>query len=105
MSNNKSSPEPETVTQQETGGDFVSRLVLGLFTVTCYRSLGPGLSVPDTWITGQSRESAEYHAWNGQAIERREAGCYHGPFRIIPENVSAHTQKGRVRRPDNTENK
>lgn len=60
----------------------------GLFSVFCYRAICDGLSVPDTWITGQSREQAEYHAWHGRAIERRDAGCYHGPFRIIPENVS-----------------
>jgi len=29
MPNNKSSPEPEAITPQETGGDCVSRLVLG----------------------------------------------------------------------------
>jgi len=29
MPNDKSLPEPETVTQQETGGDCVSRIVLG----------------------------------------------------------------------------
>ena len=62
------------------------RLVSGLFDVLCYRSLAPGLSVTDNWITGQSRESAEYHAMRGRMTERRDAGCYHGPFRIVPAN-------------------
>lgn len=64
-------------------------ITLKLFKVTCYRSIGPGLSVPDTWITKQSRASAEYHAWHGRAIESREVGCYHGPFRIIPDEGGA----------------
>lgn len=63
--------------------------ISGLFSVTCYRAICEGLSVPDVWISGQSRESAEYHAWNGRQIERRDPGCYHGPFRIIPENAQA----------------
>ena len=61
-------------------------LACSRFRVTCYRMIAVGRSVPDDWITGQSRESAEYHAWHGRMIERREIGCYHGPFRIIPEN-------------------
>ena len=65
----------------------VPRLVSGLFDVLCYRSLGVGMSVPDIWITGQSHESAEYHAWHGRSVERKQDGCYHGPFRIVPANV------------------
>ena len=57
------------------------------FRVTCYRSLGSGMSVPEVWISGQSKASADYHAWHGRMIERREAGCYHGPFRVIPDNA------------------
>lgn len=45
--------------------------------------------MPDVWISGQSKESAEYHAWHGRSIERRDAGCYHGPFRIIPDNAES----------------
>lgn len=56
-----------------------------LFSVLCYRSIGSQMSVPDVWITGQHRESAEYHALHGRRIERRDDGCYHGPFKIIPE--------------------
>lgn len=59
------------------------------FRVSCYRMIAEGMSVPDEWITGQSRESAEYHAWRGRKQERREVGCYHGPFLIIPENTEA----------------
>jgi hypothetical protein len=59
-----------------------------LFSVFCYRAICDGLSMPDTWITGQSRESAEYHARHGRMIERRDHGCYHGPFRILPDKAS-----------------
>ena len=62
------------------------QLVSGLFDVLCYRSLGPCMSMPDVWISGQSKESAEYHVRHGRMLERRDAGCYHGPFRIVPAN-------------------
>jgi hypothetical protein len=34
--------------------------VCSRFRVRCYRVIAQGLSVPDDWITGQSRESAEH---------------------------------------------
>ena len=82
--------DTETIMKKSTEnviGGPMPRLVSGLFDVLCYRSLGVGMSVPDTWITGQSRKSAEYHAWHGRSIELRDAGCYHGPFRIVPANA------------------
>lgn len=68
----------------------VPRLVTGLFDVLCYRSLGTGMSVPDVWITGQSKQSADYHACHGRMIQRWDVGCYHGPFRIVPANLCDH---------------
>jgi hypothetical protein len=59
-----------------------------LFTVTCYRSLGSGLSVPDVWCRCGDRHAAEYHARDGRRVESRSAGCYHGPFRIIHDRTN-----------------
>jgi hypothetical protein len=70
----------------------LARLVSGLFDVLCYRSIGVGMSVPDVWISGQSKESADYHAWHGRMIQRWDAGCYHGPFRIVPANERGHAR-------------
>lgn len=62
------------------------------FTVMCYRMFAPELSAPDVWISGQCKESADYHAWHGRVTERREPGCYHGPFTIIPETTTCERQ-------------